>query len=114
MTDIISLRSYNSFECFICMESTDEMITNITSLNNNKCICNAKVHESCYRRWIEENNTCPLCRTNINDFHTLEIETLPNYIVVRNDRHKQYRCLEGCIVIAIIFSVVTIVMIGIN
>ena len=114
--ETISLRSYNSFECFICMESRDEEVVNIRNLNlEGNCQCNAKIHPSCYEQWVNENNSCPLCRTPNHLVLPIPYE-LPEYIVFHNPdniRNKN-KCIETTIISSFAIGLVTliIVMIG--
>ena len=44
-------------ECCICHCSNIDFITK----------CNHKMHLNCLNTWLNIKNTCPLCRTNLND-----------------------------------------------
>ncbi len=49
--------------CFICMVHTLE--NGITPINLelvNTCNCKGLVHLTCYLNWLNNNNTCPICR----------------------------------------------------
>jgi hypothetical protein len=56
--DNISLKSFNSINCSICLESLNNNSTNTTLQ------CYHTFHTDCINQW--NNNTCPLCRTNIS------------------------------------------------
>ena len=66
----------DDYECAICLDSLDSLDNceenKIIQLNN----CNHKFHESCLKQWLLHNNTCPLCRTNINNFIEAKISLL--------------------------------------
>jgi hypothetical protein len=63
----------DDYECAICLDSLDSLEGNkIIQLNN----CNHKFHESCLKQWVLHNNTCPLCRTNINCLFEAKISLL--------------------------------------
>lgn len=53
--------------CSICLESINT--------NTTYTICNHKFHHSCLSTWIQNNNTCPLCRTQLID-NTPKIDIL--------------------------------------
>jgi hypothetical protein len=44
-------------DCSICYEK-------ITSRTSSTTRCKHEFHRACLERWLEENNTCPLCRTH--------------------------------------------------
>ena len=46
-------------ECTICLENTTLERTKITD-------CKHTFHTECLEKWLTTNNSCPLCRTNIN------------------------------------------------
>ncbi len=55
--NIIYLKQ-NIGECVICLDDID-IFENIKNLN-----CNHKFHKECIDLWLQEKNTCPLCRQN--------------------------------------------------
>jgi hypothetical protein len=44
--------------CTICLDKINE--------NNVKLICNHNFHKKCLDKWLSINNSCPLCRCNVN------------------------------------------------
>ncbi|KAL7083130.1 hypothetical protein ACP275_14G142900 [Erythranthe tilingii] len=52
----------DSYTCSICLESCDpqELIKNITK-------CQHYFHADCIERWLNNNRTCPVCRTVLSD-----------------------------------------------
>ena len=114
--ETVSLRSYNSFECFICMESTDEEVVNIRDLNlEGNCQCNAKLHRTCYQRWVNENNSCPLCRTQNQLVLPIPyiVDELPEYIIFRNNNNirNKNNCLETTFISAFVFGLLSLIVI---
>ena len=52
-----NINLHNDKECSICLENFNDN-EKIIKLN-----CNHMFHTGCIKLWIENNNTCPLCRT---------------------------------------------------
>lgn len=44
--------------CPICWEQIEDTCIRLT--------CDHKFHETCIQRWLDHRNTCPVCRSNIN------------------------------------------------
>ena len=42
-------------QCCCCLDEIDQETLEVTE-------CNHRFHQACLQRWLEENNTCPLCR----------------------------------------------------
>ena len=42
-------------QCPCCLDEIDQDTLEVTE-------CNHRFHQACLQRWLEENNTCPLCR----------------------------------------------------
>lgn len=55
-------------ECSICLEKVEE--------NNEKYVtkCNHIFHEKCYLKWLEYKKICPLCRTEIIEIKSEDVE----------------------------------------
>ena len=71
-------------ECTICLLQYTEETKKTTE-------CNHTFHDECIGRWLQTNNSCPLCRTVLNQqtrivdgitdtFDETETETLPRLI----------------------------------
>jgi hypothetical protein len=52
----------NDLLCSICLDNLDSDNRNIT-----ETICNHIFHNECLNLWLNNNSTCPCCRTAIND-----------------------------------------------
>jgi len=50
-------------ECCVCLEEFKENETVITLPCNSKHV----FHESCIKSWLENNNSCPLCKAPITE-----------------------------------------------
>ena len=104
-----TLTRYNSTdsfnECFICMENLDEPIFNLLDFEvNRNCHCKAYLHGSCYKKWLRQNNSCPICRIPIS---STPIEEFP-LVIVDNQQNNcrgliQFIC--GCFVIIVLVAV---------
>lgn len=46
-------------ECSVCIEE-------ISVENFKRLICGHAFHVACINTWLQENNNCPMCRTEIN------------------------------------------------
>ena len=51
-------------ECPICLNPLTSRGLFKKKILNSPC-CNQNIHEKCLKRWLRENNTCPLCRENL-------------------------------------------------
>ena len=59
-----------SSECFICYEIKRKKEEKPTSLKKQIrytkfCNCDGLIHKKCLKKWVNLNNTCPVCRQNI-------------------------------------------------
>jgi hypothetical protein len=64
---IIETNSNDSIDCCICLETTDFLITT----NCNHLFC-----ETCLLNWFSKgNNTCPLCRCEVESFINNNVQT---------------------------------------
>ena len=52
------------YECDICL--TNE-VKSLSQLN-----CNHLFHSDCINKWLQQKDTCPLCRAEFNDFNEIE------------------------------------------
>ena len=52
--------------CIFCLDD-------IHLIKNNKCSCNYYYHDICWNRYIIQNNSCPLCRIQLNIYAIPEI-----------------------------------------
>lgn len=70
--------------CSICLENHTD--TNTTTTN-----CNHKFGKECINQWLNHNNTCPLCRTNITNIPIIHIKkiTLSPYDENGNLRNRR-------------------------
>ncbi len=68
MTDDIEPRSKqikldinNVIECSICIENILDEDKDITK-------CTHVFHKECIKKWLESNNTCPSCKTELKEY----------------------------------------------
>jgi Ring finger domain len=50
-------------DCLICLETIGEPTKDILL----KCDCCKNYHNSCLQRWIDERNSCPICKLVVNN-----------------------------------------------
>jgi hypothetical protein len=50
-------------DCLICLETIGEPTRDILL----KCDCCKNYHNSCLQRWIDERNSCPICKMVVNN-----------------------------------------------
>lgn len=55
-----------ALECSICLCDSTNRITN----------CGHYFHSECIRLWKEQNNTCPICRTDISQLSNVKIDSV--------------------------------------
>jgi len=98
-------------ECFICLDSTQNMVGEhvMHPFIIKQCGCKFTVHPRCWREWMRARNMCPICRRPI----TIRA-TPPTAIVVEIEEddsiQKRFFILFTlCIIITIILVVVFIV-----
>ena len=60
--------------CIFCLEGSQP---NYTLLYNVKCRCNFAFHKQCYDAYTRK-TMCPMCRAEVGDFYTLDLEELPS------------------------------------
>jgi len=71
---VLAIKKTNKTTCCICLEQINKIdkwkttysmsystVNKITN-DNLTLICNHKFHYKCILQWLEENNTCPICR----------------------------------------------------
>ena len=51
-------------ECPICLNTLTNRGLFKKKILNSPC-CNQNIHETCLKKWLRENNTCPLCRETL-------------------------------------------------
>jgi len=51
-------------ECPICLNTLSSRGLFKKKILNSPC-CNQNIHESCLKKWLQENDTCPLCREKL-------------------------------------------------
>ena len=76
-----NLNNYKNITCNICLENFE--IGNILRVLE----CNHEFHENCIITWLKSNNTCPICR------HELESND-PNYERRKNNHRENLRNLH--------------------
>ena len=76
-----NLNDYKNITCNICLENFE--IGNILRILE----CNHEFHENCIIEWLKSNNTCPVCR------HELESND-PNYERRKNNHRENLRNLH--------------------
>ena len=59
--------TYNNYECFICFMPHEKnnpikMLSEFSHIIQ-KCKCNARIHLLCLNNWIQQKQSCPICRT---------------------------------------------------
>ena len=79
VNDVCVLSRFNvnddneSITCPICVapyEDNEEIYTLLS--------CNHNFHKTCLTRWLQNHNTCPLCRTNVREYQTNNADTNTN------------------------------------
>ena len=76
-----NLSNYKNITCNICLENFE--VGNILRVLE----CNHEFHENCIITWLKSNNTCPICR------HELESND-PNYERRKNNHRENLRNLH--------------------
>ena len=76
-----NLSNYKNIACNICLENFE--VGNILRVLE----CNHEFHENCIITWLKSNNTCPICR------HELESND-PNYERRKNNHRENLRNLH--------------------
>lgn len=62
-----------TLSCPICVasyEDTEEICTLVS--------CNHNFHKTCLTRWLQNHDTCPLCRANVREYQTTNTNTNTN------------------------------------
>jgi len=70
-------KDMNNYECIICLEKnskkfaiirlTNALIKNKEDENLEKiCLCESFIHQYCLDKWVEKNESCPICREKFN------------------------------------------------
>jgi hypothetical protein len=59
--------NHNNYECFICFMPHEKnnpikMLSEFSHIIQ-KCKCNARIHLLCLNNWIQQKQSCPICRT---------------------------------------------------
>ena len=59
--------THNNYECFICFMPHEKnnpikMLSEFSHIIQ-KCKCNARIHLLCLNNWIQQKQSCPICRT---------------------------------------------------
>lgn len=67
-------------DCSICLDSNDECLLTHK--------CDHTFHINCMKRWLEEHNTCPNCRSEIEEDHDI----FPDY---RRRRHPSLIAMDS-------------------
>ena len=76
-----NLSNYKNITCNICLENFE--VGNVLRILE----CNHEFHENCIITWLKSNNTCPICR------HELESND-PNYERRKNNHRENLRNLH--------------------
>jgi hypothetical protein len=72
MTELSLKLNEEKNECSICLEEITSKALDKKQLN-----CGHNFHKECVNEWLETNNTCPLCRTQVITNYGLRITTKP-------------------------------------
>ncbi len=89
--------------CSICLSSLDN---NINTLS-----CSHSYHDNCINTWTHQNNTCPICRSNIKN---KEIDLIiPNQNNQNNNRQYNipFECCGLCCPIILTATLIACVLI---
>ncbi|EAR88443.3 zinc finger, C3HC4 type (RING finger) protein (macronuclear) [Tetrahymena thermophila SB210] len=76
------LTTFYKKDCSICL-SMYEVGDNVVFLPCNK---NHNFHDECIQRWLKVNNSCPVCRQNVND-QGFELQSIQNNTWVGLESH---------------------------
>lgn len=89
-------------ECLICLESMDDIETDIPIL---KCNCKGTYHDKCINEWFiaKENIICPICLEKFNDNHIIVIHS--SRICLDNGNNN---CFNLCSIICRIIKFIVI------
>lgn len=69
-------------DCLICLERVTDSNSNILL----KCDCCKNYHIYCLQKWIDERNSCPICKTfvvNNRDASNKDLESQPLHIFLK-------------------------------
>ena len=74
--------NHNNYECFICFMPHEKnnpikMLSEFSHIIQ-KCKCNARIHLLCLNNWIQQKQSCPICRTK---YIYLETKLRKHYLV---------------------------------
>jgi hypothetical protein len=50
-------------DCLICLETIGKPVNDILL----KCDCCKNYHNSCLQKWVDERNSCPICKMVVNN-----------------------------------------------
>ena len=83
-------------DCPICLENVSEADSNTSS-------CGHRFHDQCLTTWLMTSNTCPMCRTNLDEteteynnrlmVHYQELEAINNEILRRNNIRSYFEAV---------------------
>jgi hypothetical protein len=117
-------------ECFICYETKRKKEDKPISLQKQIryikiCECDGLIHKKCLKKWVNLNNTCPICRQNIvknNIYCIILLNNIP-YLVDINLFFMKYInqtvffckfisifCFVLCIILSIEIAITTMKM----
>ena len=105
-------------DCIICYDEINDLNEElINDLNeelindiffSRQCDCEFYIHKKCFKRWIDINYSCPICRTPILieeriDFHTYDSTN----VIIYNEPTIDY-IRNGCYISCSIISFICI------
>jgi len=72
-------------DCLICLETIGEPTKDILL----KCDCCKNYHNSCLQKWLDERNSCPICKIVVNNNNNNKDQELVVYHYQNEDFERQ-------------------------
>lgn len=97
-------------ECIICYDSINEL--NNALIKNNfsrQCECQFFIHSKCFKKWVDINHSCPICRTPIlmEEGINIPVES-DTTIIIHNE--SSLHCMRICCYMSVsIISIICII-----